>query len=141
MNSLFNLSFRYKVPLWGGGLIVMTALAVSAAMMVQAYDDLRSDLLTSSNSLARTLAKNLFPVMLNDEVWRAFEIIRAPLRGEPADDLIQPEMILALDRQQRVYVASQPRTVPMLADVSQLGSELAQLAQKIAAAPEAIETA
>ena len=135
MNSLFNLSFRYKVPLWGGGLIVMTALVVSAAMMVQAYDDLRSDLLTSSNSLARTLAKNLFPVMLNDEVWRAFEIIRAPLHGEPADDLIQPEMILALDRQQRVYAASQPRRVPMLADVRQLGPELAQLADMIAAAP------
>ena len=134
MIGLFNLSLRYKVPLWGGGLIVMTALAVSAAMMVQAYDDLRSDLLTSSNSLGRTLAKNLFPVMLNDEVWRAFEIIRAPLHGEPADDLIQPELILVLDRQHRVYAASQPRMVPMLADVHQLSSELARLADKIATA-------
>lgn len=135
MSRFFNLSFRYKVPLWGSGLIVMAALAVSAALMAQAYDDLRNDLLTSSASLARTLTKNLFPVMLNDEVWRAYEIIRAPLHGAPADDLIQPEMILALDRHQKVFVTSQPNTVPMLADVRQLGADYAQLADRIAAMP------
>ena len=135
MIGLFNLSFRYKVPLWGGGLIVVTAMAVSAALMVQAYDDLHSDLLTSSSSLARMLAKNLFPAMLNDEVWRAFEIIRAPLHGKPLDDLIQPELILALDRQQRVFVSSQPGAFPMLADVRQFGPELTRLAQEIIAAP------
>lgn len=141
MTSLLNLSFRYKVPLWGSGLIVMAALAVSLALMVQAYDGLRSDLLASSNSLARTLAKNLFPVMLNDEVWRAYEIIRAPLHGRPQDDPIQPEMILALDRHQTVFVSSQPGSVPMLADVRQFGVELHQLANKIAAAPEPLAPA
>ena len=133
MRRLFNLSFRYKVPLWGSTLIIVAALTVSAALMVQAYDDLRSDLLTSSASLGRTLAKNLFPVMLNDEVWRTYEIIRAPLHGKPADDLLQPEMILALDQQQKVFVTTQPDTVPMLADVRQLGAEYAQLAERIAA--------
>lgn len=140
MSRLFNLSFRYKVPLWGSVLIVMATVAVSAALMVQAYDDLRNDLLTSSASLARTLAKNLFPVMLNDEVWRAYEIIRAPLHGEPADDLIQPEMIFALDRQQKVFVTSQPNTVPMLAEVRRLGPEYSKLAERIAAMP-ALDTA
>lgn len=134
MRRLFNLSFRYKVPLWGSALIIVAALTVSAALMIQAYDDLRSDLLTSSASLARTLAKNLFPVMLNDEVWRAYEIIRAPLHGKPTDDLIQPEMILALDQQQKVFVTTEPNTVPMLADVRQLGVEYVQLAERIAAA-------
>jgi signal transduction histidine kinase len=136
MRGLLNLSFRYKVPLWGSGLIVMAAVAVSLALMVQAYDGLRGDLVASSNSLARTLAKNLFPVMLNDEVWRAYEIIRAPLHGQLQDDLIQPEMIFALDRRQRVFVSSDPRSMPMLADVSKLGFELDQLASKLAASPE-----
>ena len=135
MSLLFNLSFRYKVPLWGSGLIVMSALAVSMALMVQAYDDLRNDLLTSSASLARTLAKNLFPIVLNDEVWRAYEIIRAPLHGQSADDLIQPEMILALDQQQKVFVSTQPNSVPLLTDVRKLGAEYAQLAQRIASTP------
>lgn len=140
MSSLLDLSLRYKVPLWGGSLIVVAALAVSGALMVQAYEGLRSDLLTSSNNLGRTLAKNLFPVMLNDQVWRAYEIIRAPLHAEPSDDLIQPEMILAVDRQQRIFVSSQPGTAPMLADVRQMDPELARLAERIAAAP-ALQTA
>lgn len=135
MSHLFNLSLRYKVPLWGSGLIVMSAFAVSTALMVQAYDDLRGDLLTSSASLARTLARNLVPLILNDEVWRAYEIIRAPLQGKPADDRIQPEMILALDQQQKVFVATQPNFAPMLTDVRKLGAEFAQLAERIANTP------
>lgn len=143
MSRLFNLSFRYKVPLWGSSLIVMSALAISTALMVQAYDDLRNDLLSSSASLARTLAKNLFPIVLNDEVWRAYEIIRAPLYGKPADDLIQPEMIMVLDQQQRVFAATQPNSAPLLTDVRKLGAEYVQLAERIASTPgpEAVEVA
>lgn len=135
MKGLLNLSIRYKVPLWGSALIVVSALSVSLALMVQAYDGLRSDLLASSTSLARTLAKNLFPVMLNDELWPAYEIIRAPLHSRPADDLTQPELIFALDRQQRIFVASRPDTVPMQADLRQFDAELARLADLIAATP------
>jgi signal transduction histidine kinase len=139
MSGMFNLSFRYKVPLWGSGLIVMAALAVSVALMFQAYDDLRNDLQTSSVSLARTLAKTLFPIMLNDDVWRAYEIIRAPLHGEPGEDLSQPEMILAIDRHQKIFVSSQPDTAPMLSDMRQLSDEYTQLADQISATstPEA----
>lgn len=43
MNFLFNLSFRYKIPLWGSLLIVMATLAVSATLIAQAYDDLEKD--------------------------------------------------------------------------------------------------
>ena len=69
MKRLFNLSLSYKLPLWGGSLIFMATLAVSASLMVQVYDDLRSDLLNSSVSLGRTLAANIFPLMLSDEVF------------------------------------------------------------------------
>jgi signal transduction histidine kinase len=135
MSRLFNLSFRYKVPLWGSSLIVMSALAVSTALIVQAYDDLGNDLLTSSASLAQTLAKTLFPIILTNDVWRAYEIIRAPLHGDPADDLIQPEMILALDKEQKIFVTTQPNSVPLLTDVRKLGAEYAQLAERIASTP------
>lgn len=136
MSTLFDLSFRYKAPLWGSILIVAATLAVSASLMNQAYDDLKSDLLSSSANLSRTLAKTLFPTMMHEEVWRAFEIIRAPLHDGPDGSLVQPEMILALDNRQRVFVSSQPKSIPLSADIRQFGEEYARLAERIKARPE-----
>ena len=135
MKSLFNLSFRYKIPLWGSLLIVTATLAVSAALIVQSYDDLRSDLVSSSASLGRTLAKTLFSAMIQEEVWQAFAIIRAPLHEKSDDKLVQPEMILALDQHERVFVSSHPKSVPMLTDIRRLDDEFARLAELIVAEP------
>ncbi|MDP2809252.1 MAG: HAMP domain-containing sensor histidine kinase [Rhodocyclaceae bacterium] len=137
MKSLFNLSLRYKIPLWGSLLIITATLAVSAALMAQAYDDLRIDLESSSASLGRTLAKTLFSAMIQEEVWQAFAIIRAPLHEKPGDNPVQPEMILALDRYERVFVSSHPKFVPMLTDVRQIDDEFVRLAKLIAASPGA----
>ncbi|OHC65593.1 MAG: hypothetical protein A2045_00670 [Rhodocyclales bacterium GWA2_65_20] len=139
MRPLFNLSFRYKIPLWGSLLIVTATLAVSTALIVQSYDDLRSDLVNSSASLGRTLAKTLFAAMIQEDVWQAFAIIRAPLHEESGNNLVQPEMILALDQRERIFVSSHPKSVPMLADVRQIDKEYAHLAELIAAnlAPDA----
>lgn len=125
MKSLFNLSFRYKLPLWGSVLIICSALAVAVSLMVRAYEEVKDDLLVSSAGLGRTLAVTLFPAMLHDDVWRAFEIINAPFKGVP-DNRVKAEMIIVLDAQNRVYVSSNPRDVPMLADLPRLsvGHEL-----------------
>lgn len=98
MKSVFNLSFRFKLPLWGSFLIVATALAVSGALMFRAYDDLREDLLISSKSLGRTLAKSLFRPLLHDDVWRAFELVRAPIAETAEENPVQPDAIIVLDR-------------------------------------------
>jgi len=134
--NLLNLSFRYKTPLWGSILIVAATLAISASLMNQAYDDLKSDLLNSSANLSRTLAKTLFPTMMHEEVWRAFEIIRAPLHNGPDGSMVQPEMIFALDNRQRVFVSGQPKSLPLSADIRQFGEEYARLADRIVASPE-----
>lgn len=136
MNWLFNLSFRYKLPIWGSLLIVTATLAVSASLMAQAYEDLKVDLLSSSASLGRTLAKTLFPAMLTDERWRAFEIIRAPLHSQVGKNLVQPEIIFVLDNRQRVFVSSHPKSVPMLADIRRLDAEYSRLADRIASGPD-----
>lgn len=143
MRSILNISFRYKIPLWGSLLIVVTALAVSASLMGRAYDDVRQDLLVSSAGLAQTLAVTLFPAMLNDDVWRAFEIINAPLKAVSPDSSIRAELILVLDSAQKVYVSTNPQAVPMLTELAGLSPEHAMLAERIAKLtgrhPEAIE--
>ena len=136
MNWLFNLSFRYKLPIWGSVLIVTATLAVSAALMAQAYEDLKDDLLSSSANLGRTLAKTLFPQMLTDEPWRAFEIIKAPLHNKAGENLVRPEIIFVLDNRQHVFVSTHPSSVPMLADIRGLDEEYRRLADRISAAPE-----
>lgn len=130
--SVFDLSFRYKIPLWGSLLIVMSALAVSASLMLRAYDDVREDLLISSAGLGRTLAVTLFPAMLHDDVWRAFETVSAPLKDVPPDNPIRAEMILVLDNAGLVYVSTNPEAVPMLVEFARLGSEQARVAERIA---------
>ncbi len=137
MKSFLNLSFRYKIPLWGGLLIVTATLALSASLILKSYDDLHTALLGSAAGLGRTLAKTLFSAMLQEEVWQAHEIIRAPLYGTAENNPIRPEMILALDRELQVFASSHPKAVPMLADFASLGEDEHRLAERMDALAEA----
>ncbi|WP_260292030.1 sensor histidine kinase [Sedimenticola hydrogenitrophicus] len=132
MRSPFDLSFRLKIPLWGSLLIVVTTLAISTSMMVQAYNDVRSDLVSSASSLGGTLAQTLFPAMLHDDVWQATEIIRASLHGGRESNVLRPELVFVLDREQKVFISSQPQTLPLLADIRQRGEEYRRLVDWIA---------
>ena len=55
MRGLFNLSFRYKIPLWGSFLIVATALIISSTLILRAYNDVKRDLLRNAVSQGRCL--------------------------------------------------------------------------------------
>lgn len=131
MKWLFDLSFRYKIPLWGSFLIVTSAAFVSGSLMARAYNDLRADLFISADSLGRSLAKTLFPAMLHDNVWQAYEFVRAPVQKASAENPVQAEMVLALDRNQQVYVSSIPKVLPMLADIRYVSAEFAEVARRI----------
>jgi signal transduction histidine kinase len=127
----FDLSLRHKIPLWGSALIVASTVAVSAALILRAYDDLKHDLVISSESLGFTLAKTLFPSLLHDDVWRAYELIRAPFHEERKKQTMDPTAIFVVDKQQRVLVSSQPLAMPLLADLAGLGEDYPALAQSL----------
>lgn len=131
MKFLFNLSFRAKIPLWGSLLILVTAGLVGLTLMFRAYDDLRQDVLISADSLGRTLANTLFPAMLHDDVWRAFEIINAPFHGATPENPVQANALILLDNQDRVYVSTLPETYSTLADFRRFGPHYAELAKKL----------
>lgn len=133
MKRLFDLSFRHKLPLWGGSLIVASALAVSGTLMVRAYHDLKQDLLISSASLSRTLATTLLPVLLNDDVWRAFQVVRAPIPEGKVSDPVTPESIVVIDDAMRVIVSSRPRELPMATDIRTISPELKEVAKRLPA--------
>lgn len=132
MRMPFNLSFRYKIPLWGSFLIVATATIISCTLLFRAYDDLKSDLLHDAEAQGRTLAKTLFAVILQDHVQQAYEILNAPLSGPSEGNMVQVESLLVLDARQRVYVSTRPESLPMLADFGGLSPGFANVAKSIA---------
>lgn len=132
MRTLLNLSFRYKIPLWGGVLIVATALIISSTLIFRAYDDLKRDLLRNAAIQGQTMARTLVTAILQDHVWRAYEILKAPFSITIKENPEQVESLLVLDQQQQIYVSTQPETLPMLAEFKHLSAEFASVADSVA---------
>ncbi|BCB27403.1 two-component sensor histidine kinase [Sulfurimicrobium lacus] len=121
----FNLSLRFKLPLWGSLLIVITALTLSLTFMGQAYDDLKQDVLRSSEDLGLTMSRALIPLMLHDDMWLAFEMVSLPFQENSHTDGMHAESLIVLDPERRVYVSSLPERYPVLAELPTLGREFA----------------
>lgn len=130
---LLDLSFRYKIPLWGSVLVVMTAVAVSAALMVQTYREMEEDLVIDATTLADTLVPNVFAAMLRDNVWMAYEVISTPMnrkQGE-AERTDKAENILVVDNGLRVFAAAYPKLARSGMPLQALGKEFAAVAERL----------
>ena len=123
--KLSNLSYRYKVPLSFMLVAVLVALAVSATLAVQAYQGVHRDLITGAESLGRSLARALTPVMLRDDLWAAYEAVRTPLDVSATEQALQS--VIVLDRNGRVYVSSDPRRFPVLRELAVAGASYGEL--------------
>lgn len=128
---LFDLSLRHKIPLWGSALIVASAIAVSGSLMYRAYDDLKHDLIISSEALGYTLAKTLFPLLLHDDSWRAYEMIRAPVHEDRPKQPMEPTAIFVVDHDLKILVSSTPLTMPLLSGLESLGDDYPLLARSL----------
>ena len=113
---LLDLSLRFKLPLWGGGLIVATAFALSASFLFQAWDDLNRDLQHNAEEIGRTISHAVFPALLHDDMWEAFEVVSVPFAANPGQVMV--ESLIVLDKQRRVYVSSHPEDHPVLSPLA-----------------------
>jgi len=136
MRWLFNLSFRRKIPLWTSFLISLSIFVVGAALMTRAYDDMKRAVIISASNLGHTLANTVAPALLHDDVWRAFEIVRSPIRGEPAQTPVQVDAVVVLGPDHKVFVSSDPDTLPMLSVPATLGAEWVELSSRLGAGPK-----
>lgn len=127
-----DLSFRYKIPLRGTALILITSIAITGALIFRAYDDLKQDLLANAEGLASVMALTLVPAMLKDDVWHVFEIVRTPFSAELAEHpSLQAESILVLNSAFQVYVSSDPKRFRMYTPITTAIPEFAQLEQQL----------
>ena len=132
---LFDLSLRFKMPLWGGGLIFATALALSTSFAVQAWENLHHDLLKNAEDLGRVTAHTLFPALLHDDMYRAFEVVSSPFAAHP--EAASTSTLIVLDDANRVYVSSNPEEQPVLKKLRSLGPDFAALDEELPLAPDA----
>jgi signal transduction histidine kinase len=145
MNSLRDLSLAYKTPLRISVLVILTAVLVTASLVLRERDELRRDLIGHSEGVARVLAKTLVEPIVHDDAWRAYEIINAPFHKQPGDAAAPAaEIVMVLDAKHMVYVSTRPTEYPMLANPAYIDLEYAGVQQAVADAgseePTAIVT-
>lgn len=138
-----DLSLRYKIPLRVVGLVLGTALAITASLVLREYDELKRDLILNADSMGRVLANTLVVPLAHDDTWRAYEIIKSPF-SDPSTHAVSPdaELLVLLDAGGRVYVSTRPDLYPILSDPLRAGGGLAAAADAVRAAvsePVAVE--
>ena len=129
-----DLSYRFKIPFSVSVVILVTALIVSAVLIVRSYQYLRADLIASAESLGKTLSRALTPALLRDEMWQAYETIITPFDA-PRELESDRKVVVVVNTNQQVYVSSHPRlfrSLTPLAEVSKSYGELAAIAAKSA---------
>ena len=107
-----DLSLSVKIPIRVTVLALATAFAVTMMLLWREYDELRSDLAKSSDSLAALLSTTLVAPLTHDDLWRAYEIVRAPVAGKPGGSSVTPRYVTVLDTDRRVYVSNDPVRFP-----------------------------
>ena len=140
MRFFLNLSFRYKVPLWGSLLIVGTAAVISSSLLLRSYAELKSDLLRDATIQGQTMAATLISAVLQDQVWRAYEIIKAPFSGDAGGSPAPAESFVVLDQRGRIYVSTAPERLPMLAEFRKMTPEFSALFEMIAQSARSTRT-
>jgi two-component system, NtrC family, sensor kinase len=113
MNSLDDLSLRWKIPLRVMVAVLGTALAVTAALVTREYDEIRQNLEAHSKSLARVLANTLVAPVLHDDIWRAYEILQSARDPAAIAPELQADLVLVTDAEFRVFVSSRPKEFPI----------------------------
>jgi two-component system NtrC family sensor kinase len=132
MKWILDLSFRYKIPLWGGLLIIVTELALAGTLMFNAYGDLKENVYTDSEIMGYSLRANLAPALEEGDIRRAYEIISARLDStEEGSNPVNAKTIIVVDNMLRVIVSAHPDSGPMLPDIRHLGPEYALVADRI----------
>lgn len=124
-----DLSYRYKVPISFMVVSMLAVFFVSVTLAVQAYQGARRDLIVSAESLGKSLAQTLTPMMLRNDVWGAYETVITPL-GLPAEGRALRDLVV-LDAQGQIYVASDPRRFPVSTGFAAAGEDYSRLLGKI----------
>ena len=111
-----RLSLIKKIPLRVSLLIIIVGCVVTASLLFRAYHVFQDDLRLSSENMGRILSRSLTNAMLQDDTWRAYEIINTPYNIESRRGALQADHVVVLDEDFLVYISTRPIDFPMLSD-------------------------
>jgi signal transduction histidine kinase len=115
---LNRLSYRLKIPLVVTAVILLTEVAVTAALVSRAFVDARRDLETNAVTLGKALARSVRDPLARDDIWHVYETIRTPMTArDPTNPL---KDIIVVDANGDVVAATDPPRFPVTAPVSTL---------------------
>lgn len=113
MSRLNDLSLRWKIPLRVMGAVLGTAIAVTAALVVREYDEMRQNLEGHAKNLSRVLANTLVSPLLHDDIGRAYDILQSARDTGGGAPELQAELVMVTDQDYRVFVSTRPREFPI----------------------------
>lgn len=116
---LDDLSLRYRIPARAALLVFVTATVMTASLLAREYAQMRSDIVDGAARWTRVLSQTLVSPLRHDDLWRAFEIMRAATGGTDKRDLAG--VITLVDAGRRVFVSTDPDRYPVMAPLHELG--------------------
>ncbi len=127
-----RLGLRYKIPLRVIALVLTTALAITATLVYRESVAMRQAFTSASESLGRLLGETLVDALRHDDLWRAYELIKAPMltRGQTAPEFMM-DHIIVLDTRQRIFASTDPRRFTVHSQLSEHGVEYSELAMSL----------
>lgn len=129
-------SYRLKVPLALSVVALAAGIAVATTTYLLVYQYVEANATAQTQRLARTLARSLLQPMLSNDVWQAYQTVRASSLAA-ATEAVPAIQVLVIDDQGSVFVALDPRAYPIGMVPSRLPPRLQSAARWIIEGPAA----
>jgi signal transduction histidine kinase len=123
-------SYRLKVPLALVLVALAAGIAVGSTTYLLVFRYVEANAVAQAQRLARTLARSLASPVLANDVWRAFQTVRASSIAS-APETVPSIQVWVIDAQATVFVALDPQKHPLGTPASRLPAALAAAARWI----------
>jgi signal transduction histidine kinase len=123
-----RLSYRFKVPLALGLVALAAGIAVATTTYLLVYRYVEANAAAQAQRLARTLARSLAQPVLANDVWHAYQTVRASSLAATAGPAPSVH-VWVVDAEAAVFVALDPRNHPIGTPASRLPAPLAAAAR------------
>jgi two-component system, NtrC family, sensor kinase len=111
LDRLDSLSYRLKMPMSFAAAAVVAAFVVALGLTFAAFEDSERAFADRAARLAETAARAMPGIVLKDELWSAFELVRGfAATGSPnSGDVV----LVVVDTNNRVFVSNDPDAFPV----------------------------
>lgn len=125
-----DFGYRLKVPIALTVVALVSGVLVAGTTYALVNRHVESNAEAETRRLAATLARGLVQPVLRNDVWQAYQMVRAAAdtSGSADDSAVQ---VVALDAAGQVFASPSPRVHPLGQHVSKLPDPLAQAARQV----------